>query len=151
MSKYTDIMDEALMSLLRELTNDCVPFNIVISSTDNWEFPLPKNLVAEKYIFLSVAGRDLEQAYVDNGELYLRLAFGDYENSKYIKPGEILAVMDDTRAPIYQRVFETEIKKKKTYTLKSLIGMKPNVDHAGLKNSMDTIKRHNKDKFKDNK
>jgi len=150
MSKYTDIMDEALMSLLRELTNDCVPFNIVISSTDNWEFPLPKNLVAEKHILLSVTGWALEQTYVVDGELYVRLAFGDNENSKYIKPGEIFVVMDDARAPLYQRVFETEMKKK-TYTLKSLIGMKPNVDPAGLKNSMDTIKRHNKDKFKDNK
>lgn len=150
MSKYTDIMDEALMSLLHSLTEDRTPFNIVIASTDDWEFPLPKGITAEKHILLSVTGWALEHSYVDNGELYVRLAFGNNENSKYIKPGEILVVMDDAGSPLYQRVFRTEAKKR-TFTLKSLMDMKPNADSSRVKNSMDAMKRNNKDKFKDNK
>lgn len=147
MSKYHKMMDEALMFLLQSLTDDNEPFGVIVSQTDDWEFPLPKELVVDKPIFLKISGWALEQSCVEKERLYIRIAFGDNENSKYFHPGEIFAVLDAEGKPLYQRVFTTEMKKPE-YTLKSLIGMPPNDAPVGVKNSMDAMMKNNPKIFK---
>jgi hypothetical protein len=147
MNKYHKIMDEALMQLLEALSNDQEPYGVVVSPDDNWEFPLPKEIAGVKPILLNISGWTLEQSYVEKNSLYLKVAFGDDENSKRFSPGDILAVLDKDGRQLYQRVFITE-ERKPEYTLKSLIGMPPNDAPDGVKNSMDAMRRNNPDAFK---
>ena len=141
-------MEDSLIGLVGELVKDQAPFHIVVSTTDDWEFPLDPKITKVKSMVLSISGWALEQAYLDeNNMLYIRLAFGDSENSKAFYFSEIHAVLDQQQMPLYQRVFDSTIKKEE-YTLKSLIGMPPGDSPEGIRTSMDAMKKNNPGAFK---
>ncbi len=147
MNKYQLIMETALQTLLAEYIADQEPFNIIVPTTDNWEFPLHSDIVKKKSIVLAFSGWALEQVcLVGHNGLYVKLAFGDDENSKTFSLSEVHAVLTNDGSALYQRVFDST-ETKEEYTLKSLIGMPPNSSPEGVKNSMNAMKKNNPGAF----
>ena len=138
-------MEEALKELLTVLISDQTPFSIVVPTADDWEFPLDTEIASQKMMMLALNGWSLEQASMSGAYgIYIKIAFGDNENSKVFNLGDIHGVIDKDGKPLFQRVF-SGIHQEQGYTLKGLI------DSEGAKNSMDAMKRNNPGKFKDKK
>ncbi len=144
MNKYQEIMDEALVALLRALLDDQEPFGVVVSWSDDWEYPLPLEVPTDHPLLLNIKGWSLEQSYITDKKLWLRVAFGDSENGRYFSPDEILAVVGEDGGSLYHRVFDSTPPVKE-YTMKSLMDMVPDPSAPDIENSMNAMRKNNPD------
>ena len=143
MTKYQRKLEQALKEVVGEMIYDQEPFSIIVAVTDDWEFPLPREILENNVMRLSLSGWALEQARLDpdlSGGLYVRVAFGDEENSRTFDFSEIHGVLDAELKPLFQRVFDSKDDTAK-YTLKGL--MRSKVDEEGVKRSMDAMRKYN--------
>jgi len=141
MNKYQAIMENALRETVGQMIYDGNPFSIIIATASPWEFPLPRELAESKFMKLTIAGWSLEQAYVDPDDInrmFVRVAFGDEENSKFINFSEIHAVMDSDDSPLFQRVFDSR-EIEKPLTMRGLMLDADNMPKEGMDRSMKSM------------
>lgn len=144
MDKY--YIEAPFRDLVQNMFKSGVDFGLLVPSTDDWELPLPESTPSD-YMIILIRNWTKEVSHYTTDGVYIRTAFGDYENTKYFPYTEIRGVTDMTMQPLFLKPYDTTaptIEVPKGLSLKDVMH-----DEEGQKRSMAALKKHNPPKGKE--
>ena len=106
-----DLMRENSYRLVAELIHKQYPFRLVIWNNDNWDIPLPKEIVNKfpLQIILDFVGFSLQNSFIYEDNVFLLTSFEDeIVWTKQLEFDEIIAVLDLEGNPIQINNFPPE-------------------------------------------
>ena len=137
-------MNQNTLDKFKPIFNDFIKFehehsdgySLLVPTTDDWEYDLPSTLDDANYMKLEITGWTHEESYLDTDGIYLKVAFGEDENSKFFNFDQILSLMDLDGKPIltnlnYKPIIDKSIipEPETKHTMKSIM----HKDTEGLK------------------
>lgn len=136
---------EAMEAVFQTLVRHEFDFSDVITlgvlTTDDWEYPLPNELLQEKYMTIVITGWSGENSYPTDDGVFITTAFGEQENSKLFKWADIKGIFTKDGLPLivkpYDPIKEEPKPQRPNLTLKDV--MHPETE--GLKHSRTKLKR----------
>jgi hypothetical protein len=109
-----ETMRENAKALVESMILDRVPFRLVLWNNDNWNMPLPDEIMTSfpTQIVLDIKEQSLDDSFVDEntGEIIISTVFLTKEFHKVVEYDEIIAVLDFTGQPYILNNFKMEEK-----------------------------------------
>jgi len=97
MENIQEKMRISAYEILVNLIENNEPFGLVMWNNDNWDLPLPEDVMEQfpTTITLNIEGEVLERVeFTEDGKVDLDIMFGDTEYFKEIEMGEIVALVN---------------------------------------------------------
>ncbi len=115
-------------------------YSIIVPTIDDWEFPLPQDVLKADMMKLNITEWSKEESYLDNSGIYVTTAFGENENHKFFPFTDIAAIFSSEGEEIFIKkhyslpkpIPEPIPEPITTHTLKSIM----HKDTEGTKHSM---------------
>jgi len=114
-----EVMRENAMALVAVLLDEGVPFNLVLWNKDNWDKPLPEEIMKKFPVQLPLDMKEqtLEDSYFEALEgIVINTFFQGKEYSKILEEDEILGILDLSGHPLQLNNFkpnEEDVKNTK--------------------------------------
>ena len=148
-----EVMRENAMALIAVLLDEEVPFNLVLWNKNNWDKPLPEDIMKKfpLQIPLDVKEQTLEDSYFEEGiGVVINTFFHGKEYSKVLQEEEILGILDLAGHPLQLNNFKPEIEekvKKEIGTKKELLSslVAEGITEEGANNSINMFLKNNPD------
>ena len=114
-----DILRENAYSVMTQLISEYTPFRLVLWQNDNWDIPLPKDILERMpdHLTLDISTEVLDHiSYEEDGSVVLCIMFGDTEYYKVVEYDEIVAIVSMQDGQPYALCnFPQEPKVQKDY------------------------------------
>lgn len=115
-----DVMRENAHNLVAVLIQEDIPFRLVLWTEDDWDVPLPVEVIEAfpNQIVLDIADLALRDSHIDEmtGDIVITTLFYGEEYSKILAPEEIIAILDLEGQPYILNSFAPEKQKIYTFT-----------------------------------
>jgi len=161
MKQYTvNNIERAFKELLIAEDKISEGYCIIVQTTDNWEFPLPEELVKKDFMKVDIKNWAREQSYIDDLGIHIITAFGEDENSKFFSFSDIIGLYNFEDEQIFIKPYIPKNEKENVtqplpepetkHSLHSI--MHP--DTEGLKHSqskLSLVRQKTKEKTKEKK
>ncbi len=121
-TEVKEVMRDNAHNLLEIMIEERVPFRIVIWNNNNWDNPLPENVMDAfpMQLVLDIKEMALDESYIDasTGEIILVTMFEGKEYEKVVDYEEIVAILDLSGQPYILNNFEQDnIKPDKVFSI----------------------------------
>lgn len=140
-------MEQLFETLVRHEFDFSDTITLGVRTTDDWEYPLPKNLLEAEYMTIVIKDWSLENSYPTGDGLYVTVAFGDEPNSKTFLWEDIKGIFTAEGVPMivkpYDPIKDEEITAIPSIKLKDIMH-----DSDGVKRSMKIMRKLNPKKGK---
>jgi len=134
-NKFNELIKEIIT---HEFDNSDV-VKLLLPSTDNWECPLPSSVTASSYFVIDLVNWSKEESHHDDNGIYIRVAFGNEENSKFFRWDEIKGILASDNKFVVLKPYDTnEIAVPKNLSMKDVMH-----DDKGQKKSMESLLKKN--------
>jgi hypothetical protein len=157
-----DVMRTMAYELAELLILEDFPFRLIIWNNDNWNKPLPDNIM-EKFpaqIVIDIKELALKDSFIDEntGELIINTYFNDAPYSKVLDFEEIVAILDLDGQPLIVNNFEPEtpfnkpvLNRKKLQNKKDLVDLivSEGIDEEDAYRSVNAFIKNNPNLTKD--
>ena len=143
MEQHTIIaMEQLFETLVRHEFDFSDIITLGVRTTDDWEHPLPKQLLEAEYMTIVISGWSGENSYPTDEGVFIVTAFGDQENSKLFKWEDIKGIFTTEGVPMMVKPYDP-IKEEPKFTPQLTLSdvMHPETD--GLKHSRSVLKKLN--------
>jgi hypothetical protein len=142
--KIEEVFKELLINEFDNSDSLC----LLVPTTDDWEFPLPKNLTEVKNMFIEISDWTKENSYYTDDGVYIVTAFGDDENSKLFRYEEIKALANENKLMLLTKPYDEQDinpEPEKQLTLSDIMHKDPEgIKHSMSKLSLVTKKKKDK-------
>ncbi len=123
---------------------------IMVSTTDDWQYPIPAHTKGVDYMRIDITGWTKEESYLDESGIYVKTAFGEEENSKFFPYSQILGLMTPEGISIFTKPYILKTEEKK-YSLKDVMTNTKGLEKSKKALSLVTPKPNEKIKTKKKK
>ena len=141
-------MEAVFQTLVRHEFDFSDTITLGVRTTNDWEYPLPNELLQSEYMTLVISGWSGENSYPTDEGILIVTAFGDQENSKLFKWEDIKGIFTKEGLPMivkpYDPIKEEPKPQRPNLTLKDV--MHPETE--GLKHSRSKLRKLNPKKDK---
>jgi len=129
-----EIFNDALQDIILCYIEERIPFKLVIVNIDNWDNPLPKEIMLHKQLVLDITEEALEDSYFDEEtqQIVLSTGFNNTQYIKYLDMKEVLGLLSMDSMGIMIKPFVEDLKTKKKL-----------VPDSGILHSYELFKRNN--------
>jgi len=156
MNELNKVRTELAYELLRSLINTQTPFRIVLWTMDDWDMPLPKDILSRfpEQLVLDITDESLSDSYVNNNEIVLSTGFEEDKYTKIVKKHEIVALTDLKGNPMLVNNFKSLVTPEKGKGLFDIFKVfecikkdTPEKNYENVIKSLNAFQKNNKDLF----
>ena len=130
---FKGYFNEVVYDVIANMVNNQVPFRLVLSTDDDWDKPLPKEVLTNKVLVLDINDQTLEDTYFDDTEKLIRITtgFNGEAYTKLIMTHQVVAVLDITTGqPIVLKPYKNEKPSPTTEQVDEVLGDRPKFKNA---------------------
>ncbi len=130
-------LEKAFKDIITNEHNNSSGYRIIVPTTDDWEYSLPTELLKHELMRLDIINWSREESYLDKSGIYIKIAFGEDENSKFFNFQDIVSIYSIEGEELFTKKYYKKAQTipepdtKISHTLSSIM----HKDTPGLKHS----------------